>query len=166
MFGGRGSRTFTWGNVFSSGLLPKRVFFFLVDQSSYSGAINRRPTFCEPANVSELKFQVDGRDLLPESFKPSLSQMENDGPLSFNSNVNPLVLGLNMVMNGLFKQSATAGILGELDVKSGLLIYAANLHHAQSNSPRHGSFDVHVTFRKATLRAYTAICIGEFDQVD
>ena len=154
MWVAKGSSTFNWSSVFPTTRLPKRVFFFLVDQSSFSGAINRLPTFCQVDDVAEVRFQVDGRDVLPEPFKLT----------DILYSVKPILVGLNTVTGGMFDNSTSAGLISEKDVTHGLAIYAANLPHAQSNSPRLGHFDLDVTFNSGTKRALTAICVGEFDQ--
>lgn len=162
MYVPRDSRTFTWGNLFA-GVLPRRAFFMLVDQSSYSGAINRRGTYCEAANVSEVRFLVDGRDILPEPYRPKIETIGDQ--VSMDSDVSCVILGLHSVMGSFFKRDLDGPSIGVGDMQSGLLIYPVLLprHQANQSSPP-GSMDISVTFNANTLRSYTAICIGEFDQ--
>lgn len=158
MFVSKDSSTFNWGNVFSGGPLPKRVFFFLVDQSSYSGSIDRRPTYCETAGLNELRFLVDGRDLMPEPYRPDFIDD------IVGSDVKGPLLGLNSVIGVFHNQSDSQAATGDLDMLQGVMIYAANLHHSVSNKQKLGSLDVSVSFQTPTPRSYTAICIGEFNQ--
>lgn len=163
MFVPKDSKTFNWGNIFSSGALPRRVFFFLVDQSSYSGAINRRPTFCEPARVSEVRFMVDGRDVMPEPYRPDFVPMGGGG-VSIASDVKSAVLGLNSVMGSFHRHAEDSLVIGTAEMLTGAMIYATNLDHVSSNQPKQGSLDISATFKTNAHRSYTALCIGEFDQ--
>ena len=164
MYVPKDSRTFNWGNVFSGSSLPKRIFFMLVDQSSYSGAINRRPTFCETADVGEVRFLVDGRDILPEPYRPRFFKVGDSDKISRSSDIKSVILGLQIACGNYFEPVKQWPGMSTMEMIYGSMIYASRLPNYERDGAAAGTLDIAVVFNTNAHRSYTAICIGEFDQ--
>lgn len=159
----KGSLQHRWGDVTGGQALPKRLYAFLIDERGYAGAINRRPTFCEPANLTEFRATIDNRDFA-ESLKPKYVYDLEGGAPSMLSDVKPLLMALHQITGSFSDYSKPSTTITEEDILQGLAIYALPLPHAESDELKYGCLDLHLTFGSSgTGEGLICIVIAERD---
>ena len=156
---------YRWPNIWSTSQLPTRIFFGVVRQDSYQGVLDRQPMFFETANVARVRVVVNGRDILPEPFSPTITYEEAD-PNKVDRQrsraVGP-IMGLSRALDLLTNRDATQGISQEQWLE-GYAIYAAELPHYGSAARLMGTVDIVIEFKEAPKTEYVCVAMAEFDQ--
>ena len=159
----KGSRSWTWHNCFS-GKAPKRAFCFLLSQEAYYGSMGRVCDFFETASVATVRFQLDGRDILPEPYVTSYVYAD-DGQLDKdNSDAMSAFYGIRKVLGDYGGRGKGVGV-GLSTFLQGSTIYAADLEHSVTGSPVSGSFSAQIDFSTSLSEAYMIVLVGEFSKV-
>lgn len=164
-----GSQSFRWNNIFHSSQLPSRVFVGLVNQKSYMGQLDYYPMFFESANVSSVRFLVDGREILPKPYQPKFKYVtRGDGGRALdhdNCEVSSPMRGLSKAL-GTFSNRATTVGLTEFEWLAGLSVYAATLPAYGGMETPKGCLDVVIDFSPHIgPGSYVCLVMGEFDKV-
>ena len=161
-----GTLVHKWTDVMNGGALPRRLFVMFVDQRSYAGELNRRPTFCGAAAVRELKVQINGRDELVNPFSPKFEVDSRSGAVLEGSDVKDLLLGLHTITGAFFNSADATPSIGENDLLRGLMIYGVELSNSEATAPSFGCLDIITSFETPGPRQpAVAVLITEADQV-
>jgi len=131
---------------------PNRMYFALVQQSTYYGNLHRCSTWFENANLSSLQLKLDGKPLLLEPIKLSFSNGPNDitkestGPISQDNCDGKMgYLSLCEIFNQISDPLAPFR-LGYKEFLRGGTILAVELSSCGQRAGSSGSFDLELTF--------------------
>jgi hypothetical protein len=156
----KGSRSWSWHNCFN-GVAPRRAFMALINQESYYGSFQRMSNYLETAQVSTVRFSLDGREILPEPYHMEYKYTPDGMVDAEGSDVKSPFHGLTMVSGALFQPYSELG-LSKDEFLRGATIYAVDLAHSETAGPTQGSFDVSIEFASGLAEPMTVLVIGEY----
>ena len=166
---GKGSRTWSWHNCFN-GLAPRRVFMVMLGQENYFGSWSRLSNYYESACVSAVRFCLDGREIMPEPYRPSFTYFkpEKDQDPNRLGKINELetdargaYAGLCRVLGSFFEPRLDMGV-DYPAFADGSTIFSAELEHVYGMEAGRGSLDVHLEFAAPTKEALTILLLAEY----
>ena len=156
----KGSRSWTWHNCFN-GKAPARAFCFLLSQEAYFGSFSRISDFFESASVAAVRFQLDGRDILPEPYSTSYGYDASGQIDESNTNALSAFHGIRKVLGDFGGHGKDMG-MGYSEFIKGCTLYAVDLEHSIVAKPVSGSFTVQIDFATSLSEACMIVIVGEF----
>ena len=155
--------TWSYHNCFNN-IAPRKVFVALVTQEAYFGSLQRTSSFLESANISSVRFALDGRDILAEPYRTSFVYNSkgriDDGATQARS----AYAGLCRAIGSFSAVRHNHGITYSKFI-DGATIFAVNLDHVDSSEAVTGSLDLRITFDKPSEQNYMVIVMGEFPKI-
>lgn len=156
----QGSRSWNWHNCFN-GVVPRRVFLAIVSQEAYHGSWSRTSVYLESAHVSSVRFQQNGREIMPQPYNCSFVYHEGGRVNKEASDAKSAFAGLCRV-TGSFDTPRLAVGIPSLYFLDSSTIFAVNLDHVEGMGPASGSFDAFVDFAIPCREPYMIILMGEY----
>ena len=145
----QGSSVFRWQNCLNSAPIPNRLYVAFVAQESIYGTITRISTYFESLNLYTLNFKLNGRDILVEPIKVTISKNVLDGRLNDDeSDARQGYLTLLQVLNHISDQSDTVK-MSLVRYMRGYFFYAVELGKCGQKIGGSGSLDIEATFNAA-----------------
>ena len=156
----QGTQTWTWRNCFSN-IAPRKAFVALVSQEAFYGSYERTPLFLESANITSVRFALNGREIMAEPYRTHF-EYDKDGTIDkIDTEARGAFAGLCRTI-GSFSSVRQYHGTSYNDFIDGSTIFAVSLEHAESPGPSHGSFDINISFAKGCDQPYIVIVMGEY----
>ena len=156
-------QTWNWRNCFNN-RAPHRAFVALVTQEAYHGSLARTPTFLESANISSVRFALDGREIMAEPYQTSFAY-DNKGVIdTTETEARSAFHGLSNTMGVITSVRHHFGINYENFI-DGATVFAVDLGNSSTTEVASGSFDVSISFAKACEEPYMVLVMGEFPKI-